>query len=719
MASFSERITIYIDTQVDNAKTSLNGFKKSVADAEGATGKLKAAAGGLGNAVSGAASALLSPAGLAAGAAAVGGAAIKAVSQFETLGLAVSKVAETTGLSADEASRWIEVAGDAGVSSDDFATDIGKLEKALGKNSGALEEFGISAIKAKDGTVDMNATILNAADVINSIQDPIEKQKAGIATFGKSWSSMSELIRQGSDGLVKSLAAVQDSKVLDEADVQSAFDLKEGFDAISDAVDGLFLTMGKSLAPAVAKLATELGKLITKAEPAFKVIGDGLATALEDLGPVIEGVGDLADALGKIQTAANKPIGERSTLDTIKRTALDALNPVDQVRHKWQDLEDQLATSPDLSGSIAAQIGPRMAEASRLTAEATAYLAQHATAAQNDADVAAEQAANTAKYAAELEQANRNTAAETELLNGVNEALKTQASELQTAADALNKQSGAYGNAADDTIAYNDALDKFNKVAADATASTEDVRDAAISAAKAHTALYTSTTEAAGGVATATGKLDAQNSSLLTTARTANGPAKEAIINYIATLNGISTDVATEIVANADTEQAEADLKTASANRQTTIKADADTAQANKDLDAVVNKKRTIVLTPVVGRYAHGGTVDKRGGIGGEEGAELITLPDGRTLLINGPTPLPPGTRVTSTAKTRQILRKRRSVVPRYAGGTSSSASIPVAAGFTFAYYQQAPIYGVNDLRLELELWGRRIAQQLSVGRRP
>ena len=253
MASFSERVTIYIETKVDNATTGLKNLKSSVQDAEGATGKLKAATSGLGDVVSSAAGALLSPAGLAAGAAAVGGAAVKAVGAFEDLGLTIGKVRDSTGLTADAASRWVEVADDAGVSTESFTKNVGFMEKAIGTNKEAFTEWGVEVVKAKDGTTDVNATLLNAIQTINAIEDPVKKNAAGLAIFGKGWKDMSELIGEGSVKLKSDLASVQASKVFTDADIGTARDVRDGFDAIKDAGEGLFLTLGKGLAPAVAE----------------------------------------------------------------------------------------------------------------------------------------------------------------------------------------------------------------------------------------------------------------------------------------------------------------------------------------------------------------------------------------------------------------------------------------------------------------------------------
>ncbi len=80
---------------------------------------------------------------------------------------------------------------------------------------------------------------------------------------------------------------------------------------------------------------------------------------------------------------------------------------------------------------------------------------------------------------------------------------------------------------------------------------------------------------------------------------------------------------------------------------------------------------------------------------------------------------MPPGTRVTSVKRTRQILQRRR---PRFlAAGTSPNAGITAvtsAAPMQFTYEQNAPVYGVDDLRAEFNRWGRDVAQKISAGRR-
>jgi hypothetical protein len=81
----------------------------------------------------------------------------------------------------------------------------------------------------------------------------------------------------------------------------------------------------------------------------------------------------------------------------------------------------------------------------------------------------------------------------------------------------------------------------------------------------------------------------------------------------------------------------------------------------------------TVIVPPSRAR-AHGGTVGPEGGIAGEAGAEFATLPDGRRVLITNTTIVPGGTKVTSAARTRSILRHVHHI-PRYANGTGSAAA--------------------------------------------
>lgn len=556
--AFQERVTIFIETKVDNARSQLGSFKQSVNEAQGATGKLKAAAGGISSMIGSVASSVMSPAGLAgaaAGLAAVGG---KAIGAFQDLGTAIGNFRDATGLSSQEASRLHEVLSDLGVDPDAAAGAIGRLEKALGTNKDAFKQFGLEVATTKDGLIDANGTFLNAIDALNKIEDPAKRAQAGAAMFGKGWQSMSELISGGAPALKSALDSVQDSKVFNDEDVQKARDLRDALDSVKDAGEGLMITLGKSLAPAIIDLAPKIAEIGTKGEPVVKALGEAFVSTADGVGVLLDALGPVTDALSKLGTI-KLPSGE--DFNFLTSGALSTASTA------WKTLAGDI----ELTGT---------------TAEGFAANAKAAAdAAGVDLSGGAEAAAASVEAMGEAFAAHVDD-------------VKEHAAALKEEVDALNAVSDAFSSAADDQIAYNKAQEDFATKAGDSSAKAEDVRDSAISAAKAHAELYTSMTEASGATATATGKLDAQNQSLLTAAATAKGPARQAILDYTAALNSIPPDVMTEIQAaidRGDLAEAERLLNEASRNRDATVTADAKTGQAERDLNYAARDRDTTI----------------------------------------------------------------------------------------------------------------------------
>jgi len=273
-----ETFQIIIDVATENSQKSLKGLRSDVSKAEGGFNKLKAAGSGSMDYLKDHATAFA----LGAGTALVGFAA-KSIVAFENLGLEVEKLTTATGLSAEAASRLIEVAGDIGISSDTLATGIGKMEKTLGANADAFHNLGIETKFAKDGTVDANGTFLEAVARINAIKDPVEKAAAGAKVFGKGWQAMSELIAQGGPQLEANLAAVDNAKIFDDKKVQDAKNLRKAFDDIADAGENVALQVGGALAPAMVNASKSVINFIEKVEAAEKKT-HFLSTAIEVLG---------------------------------------------------------------------------------------------------------------------------------------------------------------------------------------------------------------------------------------------------------------------------------------------------------------------------------------------------------------------------------------------------------------------------------------------------
>ena len=100
-------ITSLEDTGIKSAKAAFNDFKTAVGKAEGGMGKFKAGSKVALDAVKANAGTLA-----IAGAAAFGTFAKTAITAFQDIALASGKFADATGLSVEDASRYLEVAGD-------------------------------------------------------------------------------------------------------------------------------------------------------------------------------------------------------------------------------------------------------------------------------------------------------------------------------------------------------------------------------------------------------------------------------------------------------------------------------------------------------------------------------------------------------------------------------------------------------------------------------
>ena len=130
MASFTERVQVLIDVTGEKAASSLSTFKDKIGEADGAFGKLKAGASGAFDLIG--AAGPLAVAGVAAG---VAKAVEGMVSDFENLALSASKFSTASGLGVEDASRWMEVAGDVGVNVGTLEGAIEKMNLAVGKGT--------------------------------------------------------------------------------------------------------------------------------------------------------------------------------------------------------------------------------------------------------------------------------------------------------------------------------------------------------------------------------------------------------------------------------------------------------------------------------------------------------------------------------------------------------------------------------------------------------
>jgi len=246
-------ITSLEDKGIKAAQAAFSNFKTSVAGAEGGMNKFKAGAGAALDAVKANAASFA----IAGGAALVSFAA-QGVKAFQELALGAEKFSTATGLAIEDASRYMEVAGDIGIPIDAVSTAIGRLNKTIGEDPDKVRNLGVDLVYLADGSVDVNATFLNTIDLIKKIKDPTEKARVAALLLGKGWQSMSTLIEMGANDLSKALGNVSDSQVINPAELKKAKEFRDTMDDFGDTAKDLSIALGQFLIP----ILTDIIKLV-------------------------------------------------------------------------------------------------------------------------------------------------------------------------------------------------------------------------------------------------------------------------------------------------------------------------------------------------------------------------------------------------------------------------------------------------------------------------
>lgn len=261
MASFTEKIRLLFE--VDD-KGSLGRLRADIAAADGVTGKFKAGIKGVGD---------MLKQNMAAGATAAGAAVftygVKAVAAFQETALAAGKMADATGLTVEQSSRLMEVAGDLGIEVGTVQGAIQKFNNAIA--GGRLDEFADSIVTAKDGSIDAYESFINTATAIGQIQDPTKRAQAAQKAFGKSYGEIAELMTMDADQLRAALDGVSDAKVIDENELRQARQFRDLLDQLKDRLDDVQLTVGERVIPRLLLM----GKAVTGIADALDKIPDG------------------------------------------------------------------------------------------------------------------------------------------------------------------------------------------------------------------------------------------------------------------------------------------------------------------------------------------------------------------------------------------------------------------------------------------------------------
>jgi hypothetical protein len=490
VASFTERVQVLIDVTGDKASSSLSSIKGAVADAEGGFGKLKAGAGAAFDAIG-----VMGPVAIAAAAGAAAKFVVDMVNGFEDLALKANDFASATGLAVDDASRWMEVAGDVGVNVGTLEGAINKMNLAAGK--GDLAKLGIEGKTTSD-------QLLNSLTHLQGIPDASQRATEGVKIFGKSWTNLAPLVESSKD-LKQALQDVSEGQVIDQAEVEKAKRYRDAVDNLSDAWANFTLKVGEAAVgpitdtlDLVGELADQIGSLGGKA-------GGGV-----DWGEVF-GLSKLSDVTGGLKQAGDSSL---SLVDNMKGIGKATFGLIPGLGG-WADSTFTVTSASDQ----AAQAAQDVADAAKVQADQVAAATQAIT-------------DNTNAVLASINSQLGFEDAQSKTTKAIN-------TYVTAAVDAGNEAGTNTGL----NLKYTDAM--------------RGAEQAALAQAAAAVKLAQDTATASGTALTAGQSNDIMRASLLDVASTLgpNDPLRAHLYDYIAQLGDVDRDVHSTITA--DTSQAE------------------------------------------------------------------------------------------------------------------------------------------------------------------
>lgn len=255
--------------------------------------------------------------GVTAAAAAVGTAAWKMADDIAQTGDRAAKISRQLGMTT-EGFQELEYAFNlAGLGGDEFVSMMTKMDNVLTKaaydseawkNFG--EEFGIDARKLAGMDAEKRIKVLS--DYLNSLEDPIERDRVAMELFGKSGQEMVRVLEMGSEGIVAAQEEFRKTgaTISDELAKQSEAynDMKE---RLTTTVQGVKVQLLGRLIPIFTRVFEGIAQKLEGVD--WDSMGQKVAGWVEQALPAVEaiarGIGDFVQRVWNGVNAAQQFVG--------------------------------------------------------------------------------------------------------------------------------------------------------------------------------------------------------------------------------------------------------------------------------------------------------------------------------------------------------------------------------------------------------------------------
>ena len=220
--------------------------------------------------------------------------------------IAAGKFAAATGITTEEASRFIVVAQGFDLESGKIVKAMGKMEKALGGKPEMFRDMGIATLDAAGKEISAQEVFLNSIDVLNKMEDQSYKSKKASSLFGRDWQNMAVMIGAGSDELRKRFAAVREDQVFDRGAVDSAYKYRDALKDLGNSFKAIKNSIGAGAAPMFSSMAIQATKAVDALNSVNKATGGAAGTLLATGTAAIGTAGALTFVAGSAIKARDK-----------------------------------------------------------------------------------------------------------------------------------------------------------------------------------------------------------------------------------------------------------------------------------------------------------------------------------------------------------------------------------------------------------------------------
>lgn len=352
----ANKITTLIEVRVDEAIGGMRRFRQSVADADGFMGKFKAGA----SSAFGALKQHSAEAALAAGVALVAF-GVKAVQAFEDAAKAARDLGDATGLTTEQASRWIAVADDMGVGADQLSTAFGRVAKTL--DAKVWESYGIATRDASGRARQANEILLDSFDVLAQTTNATERARIGNELFGRGYANIAPLLGKSREAMEAYLRSVERGQVITAAEERKAERMRLAQDALADAFGEVQLAVGEvlvELAPLIEAMAGATTAAVEFFERTKEFVNGKTIETLE------EALVAEFTALGRTTEALEAAVEAEEEADRARKDATD------RQKDATRAAEDRLQAERDLRNELLSQVDAQRAYEAAVDAGADA-----------------------------------------------------------------------------------------------------------------------------------------------------------------------------------------------------------------------------------------------------------------------------------------------------------------------------------------------------------